>query len=155
VGQDSVGEIAITDANAFRVALARIHRHFRARIGNDITASQASALARIEQSGPIRLTALSEFEGISAPTMNKVIDALAQRGLVERMPDPLDGRASLLQLCEGGEAMLHEIRTRYTEALRWATNALPERERHIILAAIPILDHLSELLLEEHIAIPK
>lgn len=154
LGRVPVGELAITDINAFRVALARINRHFRVRFGSDITASQASALARIEQTGPIRLTALSELEGISAPTMNKVIDSLAQRRLVERIPDPLDGRASLLQLCEGGEAMLHEIRTRYTETLRLAANALPERERHIILMAIPVLDHIGELLLEEHITTP-
>ena len=142
-------ELDITDVNAFRVALVRIHRQFRVRFGSDITASQASALARVEQVGPVRLTSLAELEGISAPTMNKVVDSLVARGLVERTPDPLDGRASLLRLCRDGEAMLHEIRTRYTEALRSATNALSERERRIIVSAIPVLDRLGELLIDE------
>lgn len=136
----------IDEAAALRVALIRVHRQLRVRIGGDLTASQASALARIEQAGPLRLTALSELEGISPATMNKVVDSLAQRGLITRVPDPVDGRANLLELGAGGDALLREIRSRNTEALRNAIRGLSADEQHLLHNVIPALEHLSTLL---------
>ena len=141
-------EITVREATALRVALARVHRHLRARMAGGLTASQASALARIEHSGPIRLTALSELEGISAATMNKLIDSLVARGLVERLPDPADGRASLLQLGKEGDLLLQEIRARNTEALREALAHFDGAERALIREVTPLLERLSDLLLE-------
>jgi hypothetical protein len=50
--------------------------------------SQSSALSRIEQAGPVRLGSLAELEGTTAATMSRVIDSLADRQLIERVPDP-------------------------------------------------------------------
>ncbi len=136
----------INEAVALRVALTRVHRQLRIRVGNDLTASQASALARIEQAGALRLTALAELEGISAATMNRVVDSLARRGLIERVADPLDRRAHLLKLGAEGNELLIEIRARNTESLRTAISALSAHERETIRATIPALEHLSELL---------
>ncbi|HEY5098035.1 MAG TPA: MarR family transcriptional regulator, partial [Acidimicrobiales bacterium] len=81
---------AVEEASALRVALVRIQRQLRAKSGADITPSQSSALARIEQSGPVRLGSLAELEGTTAATMSRVIDSLADRRLIERVADPLD-----------------------------------------------------------------
>lgn len=142
----ATADINIDQASAFRVALIRVHRQLRVRIGGDLTASQASALARIEQSGPLRLSTLSELEGITAPTMNKVVDSLIQRGLVNRVPDPVDGRASLLELGPGAEALLFNIRSHNTEALRRAISKLNAHEQSAVLKITPTLERLSELL---------
>lgn len=139
-------DFLVNEAVALRVALTRVHRQLRIRIGSDLTASQASALARIEQAGALRLTALAELEGISSATMNKVVDSLVQRGLIERVADPLDRRAHLLQLGSDGNDLLLEIRARNTESLRAAISALNDRERETIRETIPALEHLSELL---------
>ena len=84
---------SVEEASGLRVALVRIHRQLRVHSGTDITLSQSSALARIEQVGPVRLGALAELEGTTPATMSRVIDSLADRSLIERVPDPLDGRA--------------------------------------------------------------
>ncbi|HVB00213.1 MAG TPA: MarR family transcriptional regulator [Acidimicrobiales bacterium] len=139
-------DFLVNEAVALRVALTRVHRQLRIRIGSDLTASQASALARIEQASALRLTALAELEGISSATMNKVVDSLVQRGLIERVADPLDRRAHLLQLGSDGNDLLLEIRARNTESLRAAISALNDRERETIRETIPALEHLSELL---------
>jgi len=125
-GEDSMGGHgldAVEEATGLRVAIVRIQRQLRARSGSDITPSQASALARIELDGPLRLGALAELEGTTAATTSRVIDSLSDRDLIERVPDPLDGRASLVQLSPEGGALVHELRANYTEALR---NALSE-----------------------------
>ena len=146
---DSVGGTgldAIEEATGLRVAIVRIQRQLRARTGSDITPSQSSALARIEQDGPLRVGALAELEGTTAATMSRVVDSLADRSLIERVPDPLDGRASLVQLSAAGGALVHELRARYTEALRHALSELTPAEHRVIRDTIPVLARLGELL---------
>ena len=111
-----------------------------------MTPSQSSALSRIEQDGPLRLGALAELEGTTAATMSRVIDSLSARGLIERVPDPLDGRASLVQLSAEGGALVRQLRAGYTEALRAALAELTPADRQIVRRAIPVMARLSELL---------
>ncbi len=137
---------AVEEASDLRVALLRIQRQLRTRSGSDITPSQSSALSRMEQSGPVRLGTLAELEGTTAATMSRVIDSLADRQLIERVPDPADGRASLLRLSPEGGALLHGLRARYTEALRGALAELSDEEQRVVRRAIPVLERLSDLL---------
>ncbi|MGO8873787.1 MAG: MarR family winged helix-turn-helix transcriptional regulator [Acidimicrobiales bacterium] len=141
-GRDS----AVKEALGLRVALVRLHRQLRARSGSGMTQSQASALARIEHSGAARIGHLAELEGTTAATMSRVVDSLEASGLIERVPDPLDGRASLVQLSTEGGAMLQELRARSTETLRRALALMGDDDRALIAAAIPALEQLSDLL---------
>lgn len=143
-GDDGIG--AVEEATGLGVAIVRIQRQLRARSGSDMTPSQSSALARIEQDGPLRLGALAELEGTTAATMSRVIDSLADRSLIERVPDPVDGRASLVRLSPEGGVLLGEIRARYTEALRRALSELTPAEHADIRRAIPVMAKLSGLL---------
>ena len=73
-------DATLETAVALRVAVARIHRALRARAERQVTASQSSALARIEQLGPVRLGILAHHEGVTPATMSKVADGLEERG---------------------------------------------------------------------------
>ena len=137
---------AVEEASGLRVALVRIQRQLRAKSGSDITPSQSSALARIEQSGPVRLGTLAELEGTTAATMSRVIDSLADRSLIERVADPQDGRASLVRISSQGGALLHDLRARNTEALRGALDQLSDEEQRVVRRAIPVLERLSDLM---------
>jgi DNA-binding MarR family transcriptional regulator len=137
---------AVEEATGLRVAIVRIQRQLRVGSGSDITPSQSSALARIEQDGPLRLGALAELEGTTPATISRVVDSLSDRHLIERVPDPLDGRASLVRLSDEGGAVLHDLRARYTEVLRGAIAELSEGERRVMRESIPVLTRLSELL---------
>jgi DNA-binding MarR family transcriptional regulator len=89
---------------------------------------------------------LAELEGTTAATMSRVIDSLADRQLIERVPDPDDGRASLVRLSPEGGALLHGLRARSTEALRAAMAELGDDEQQLVRRAIPVLERLSDLL---------
>jgi DNA-binding MarR family transcriptional regulator len=136
------------DAEALRVAFARLHRQLRTRMGRDLTPSQSSALARIEQAGPLRLGALAELEGTSGATMSKVVASLEDLGLVERSADAADGRASLLELSVEGDQLLTVLRERGSAALRAALHQLDEDDRRSLQRAIPVLEQVSLLLQE-------
>jgi DNA-binding MarR family transcriptional regulator len=54
--------------------------------------------------GPgMRLTVLAEMAGMTKQSVGEIVDDLAVRGYVKRVPDPEDKRAKLICLTERGE----------------------------------------------------
>jgi DNA-binding MarR family transcriptional regulator len=53
--------------------------------------------------GGSRLTDLAELSGLTKQAVGEVASELAQRGYLERVPDPRDGRAKILTLTERGQ----------------------------------------------------
>jgi DNA-binding MarR family transcriptional regulator len=78
--------------------------------------------------------------------MCRIVDGLEARSLIARVPDPDDGRASNLQLSSEGGALLAELRSRSTEALRSALGEFTVAEHAIVLETISLLERLSDAL---------
>src|SRR4051794_5371623 len=69
-----------------------------------------------------RLTVLAERAQLTKQAVGEVVSELEERGYVERVPDPDDGRAKIIRLTERGDAawtlghsFLDEIRARWSE----------------------------------------
>jgi len=135
---------AVDDVTALRVVLVRLQRQLRTHVGGALTPSQASVLARIEHEGPMRMGALAEAEGTSAATVCRLVDTLEAQCLVVRVPDPVDGRASVVQLSGEGAQFLEQLRSRSTEVLRRAFEQVDVDERTAIARALPALAALTE-----------
>lgn len=74
-----------------------------------MTMSQMAVLGRLHACGPQRLSTLAECSQLDRSSASRQITELADRGLVERLTDPLDGRARLLQLTECGSNLLARV----------------------------------------------
>lgn len=70
---------------------------------DDLSASAALVLNRLSHEGPMRVTALATAEGASQSGMTQLVQRLERQGLLERLDDPDDGRASQVMLSEGGK----------------------------------------------------
>ena len=68
----------------------------------DIAPSHSRALGVLMLQGVMRLSELSEHLHIAPRSGTDVVDALQERGLVERRPDPDDRRAMLVSLTGEG-----------------------------------------------------
>ncbi len=80
------------------MALERV----REATGDDrIRAAHTSLFPHIDSEG-IRLTALSDRLGITKQAVQQLVDDLEEIGLVERVPDPSDGRAKLIRWTTAG-----------------------------------------------------
>ncbi|MDT7651785.1 MAG: hypothetical protein QOI36_3191, partial [Pseudonocardiales bacterium] len=79
-------------AARLRLVVGRLHRRIRIDGRESIPPLQLSALATVEQHGPLRLSELARREAVTAPTMSRVLAALDDQGLVIRTPDPSDAR---------------------------------------------------------------
>ena len=58
---------------------------------------------------PINLRELNRHVLLSQPALSRLLDRLAERGLVERCSDPADGRGVRLSLTEDGRALQRRI----------------------------------------------
>jgi DNA-binding MarR family transcriptional regulator len=70
---------------------------------NDIRISHGCVFGNIDPDGS-RLTELAERARMTKQSVGEVTSDLEQRGYVERVPDPSDGRAKIIRLTERGRA---------------------------------------------------
>jgi DNA-binding MarR family transcriptional regulator len=76
----------------------------------DVPSSTIAVLALLGETGESRLGAVATSLGIDTSVVSRTVAVAAQRGLVDRRPDPRDGRACLLSLTERGEQCLADRR---------------------------------------------
>jgi DNA-binding MarR family transcriptional regulator len=114
------------------------------RAGLSLTA--AATLARLQRSGPARLTELASAEGVSQPSMTALIARLADQGLVRRAADPHDGRAVVLTLTPEGGEVLAQRRAERTRQITGPLAGLSDDDVRRIADALPALIRLADAL---------
>ncbi|MFF3446609.1 MarR family winged helix-turn-helix transcriptional regulator [Streptomyces sp. NPDC002667] len=111
-----------------------------------LTMPERTALSHLARSGPTTSSALAREVQITAQAMGATLGALRDRGLVERRPDPNDGRRALLTVTEAGHQALKNKRNARAEliarALTGGTFSPTELEQ--LAAAAPLLERLAQ-----------
>lgn len=87
---------------AYRAMDDRVIRAMRDD-GVNVTVAQARIAQRIAPDGS-RLTDLAEQAQVTKQTASVLVAALQHEGLVERVPDPADGRARLIRFTQKGRS---------------------------------------------------
>lgn len=72
-------------------------------------------LATLEEFGPASQAALGRRSGIHLSDMVTAINELADRALVERVPDPSDRRRNIISLTTAGKRQLRRLEKRLAE----------------------------------------
>ena len=94
--------------------------------GYDVTVAQARLAQRIAEDGT-RLTELADRAGVTKQTARLLVAALEREGLVERVPDPEDGRARLIRLsARGREAAQRAMEVVIGVEGEWTAHLGPE-----------------------------
>lgn len=115
---------------------ACLHQQASARYG--LTMEQFLILRHIRE-GQDSVRALAEARGISRAAVSQAVDALVDRGLVARRPDPADRRRVRLALTPRGHALLRALAR---DAHRWLEGRLAPlspAELRVLLRAMEIL----------------
>jgi DNA-binding MarR family transcriptional regulator len=133
-------------AAALRVSIGLLVRRLRqVQPDGEVTLPETSALARLDRGGPATPSELARLERISPQSVGATIAALEARGLVERRPDPGDGRRAVISLTEAGSQMLRNRRNARTEKLAAALSAgFSPSEQNLLKAAAPLIERLAQ-----------
>lgn len=135
---------ATDDAGRLRVAIHRLNRLLRQQAPTGLTLTKLVHLATIEREGPITLGDLASAEQVAPPTVTKVVKELESMGLVERRPDPTDGRVVRVATTKAGRAKIIENRSRKDQWLTQQLATLSADERRELVRALPVLEKLAD-----------
>jgi DNA-binding MarR family transcriptional regulator len=142
---DGVAASAVRAARDVRVVVGRLRRRLKETYDTgDLTPSQTSVLSRLDKDGAATASALAAAERVRPQSVATVLSALGERGLIERRPDPDDGRRQLVSLSAAGREFLDDKRHAGEE---WLARALHQRfteaERHAVIEAMALLERLT------------
>lgn len=129
-------------ASRLRLAVGRLNRRIRIDGSESLPPLQLSTLVTVEQLGPLRLSELARREGVTAPTMSRVLSALDEQQMVRRAPDPGDARGVLVSVSDDGRAKLREVRSQRTALVARRLDRLDAEQRAALEAALPALEAL-------------
>lgn len=95
-------------ANDLRLACQRIARRVRFESTSAVAPHQFSVLVFLNRVGPQTPSQLAAHDKVSAPSMTRTVNCLAEDGLVEKFPHPEDGRQVLVRATEAGLAVVRD-----------------------------------------------
>lgn len=117
-------------------AITRLMRwSSRSHIWNEVTGGRRLSptdvflLGAIIDGGPVRVTDLAAWQGVDKSTVTPQVQRLAAAGLVDRSPDPADGRATLLLATDEGRALQTDIGRGGARVIDELTAGWPEEDR--------------------------
>jgi DNA-binding MarR family transcriptional regulator len=139
-------ETAANLAAQLRTILSRLKRRLREQGGQgDLTPSQISVLLRLEKDGAATVSGLARAEVMRPQSMSSIVMLLQDAGLVSGIPDPNDGRKTLISLSKKCEKLLKEGRAARQD---WLTaiilQKLSAQEQQQLSTTLELLSRLTE-----------
>jgi DNA-binding MarR family transcriptional regulator len=129
--------------------LLTLFRQLRARLralpAGELTPSQSAVLLRLYKDGASSTTVLAAAEGVRSQSMTVTLGALDAVGLIERAPDPEDGRRQIITLSRAGrDKAARDRRDRHA----WLAAAMDGRytpaQLRTITEALALLEKVTE-----------
>ena len=141
------GEARADSASRLRLAIVRTARRLRQEAAEgvtELTPTAVSALATVERHGPLTPSELAGIERVKRPTATRTLRVLLEAGLVERTPDPADGRSALVSVNSAGRERLRRLRGRKNAYLARRMRGLPAADVATLERAAEILEGILE-----------
>lgn len=122
------------------LAVMRLARQLRFRNpSSPVSLSQLSALTTLANEGAMTPGALAIRERVRPPSMTRVIASLADVGLVDRAPHPVDGRQVLVSVSQAGAELVRAARRARQEWLAERLATLDSGKRDTLRHAADIM----------------
>jgi DNA-binding MarR family transcriptional regulator len=107
----------------------RAHQRQVSETGVNVERAGVVALATLADRGPLRLSELAAALQVDISTASRQVRKLEDAGLVDRTPDQLDRRASLLGLTEHGRASQGRLRAHWHRRMAHALDDFTPAEQ--------------------------
>jgi DNA-binding MarR family transcriptional regulator len=137
------GELNVRD---FALAIENLTRIFiRLPSIEKLSFTTLSVLHTLTQKSPMRLSELIATEQVTQSAITQLVTRLERDGLVQRKPDPSDGRAVLVHITTLGAEIIESRRSDRIIKIAKLIQGLAPEERSAIASALPALTRLAEL----------
>ena len=140
-GDRGKGRAAARDLNSGAIHLLRALGKVDAEAG--LTTARLSALSVLVFGGPAPLGRLARIEGVTSPTMSRLVDALEEADLAAREVHPDSDRMVLVSPTDQGRALMLRAAERRADVIVEALRGLSTEERRVLCEAAPLLKRLA------------
>jgi DNA-binding MarR family transcriptional regulator len=114
----------------FRAIAHASHNRTNARMTTaGLSLARFRVLDALQSAGRIRMNELSAALGVVPRSVTTLGDALEKEGMVTRLPDPGDRRATLLELTRDGRSQLRRLRAMHDSAAAELFDVLTAAEK--------------------------
>jgi len=133
-----------TVAAELTLAVGQLIRRLRSEASpSELNLSQLSALARLDQSGPMTTADLARADSMKPQSMGTILAGLERDGFVERKAHPTDGRQILFALTAAGVAERRRRGAAKRDWLMATMRNLEPAELRTLMAAVPLIKRLA------------
>ncbi|MFD8419090.1 MarR family winged helix-turn-helix transcriptional regulator [Streptomyces sp. NPDC059466] len=96
-------------------AIGAVKRELARILPHDCPAGSAAVLTLLGRHGDMRMSKLAELLAVDMSVTSRHVAHVADRGWIERLPDPADKRSRILRLTDAGHARLDELSRRSSQ----------------------------------------
>jgi DNA-binding MarR family transcriptional regulator len=136
------GADTVALAHELRETIGRVVRRLRSEHGPPV--ALLSVLGRLDREGPASISDLAAAERMRPQSMAQIVRELETSGLVERRPDPSDGRRWFVELTAAGRDKLQATRLARED---WLSETLERHldsgERELLREAVTLLSRIA------------
>lgn len=98
-------------------AIGAVKRELSRTLPAECPAGSAAVLLLLDKYGDMRMSRLAELLAVDMSVTSRHVAHVADRGWIDRSPDPDDRRSRILRINPAGSDVLQELSSRYTDAL--------------------------------------
>ncbi|NEB73837.1 MarR family transcriptional regulator [Streptomyces sp. SID14478] len=98
-------------------AFGAVKRDMARILPHDCPAGSAAVLTLLERYGDMRMSKLAELLAVDMSVASRHVAHAADRGWIERLPDPADKRSRILTLTAEGHERMEDLAVRTTQLL--------------------------------------
>lgn len=143
--------IAVIDRLARFYFVARtygnaLHAH------RSITTGDRAVMMEIAQKGERTVVQMAEHRGISKQAIQKTVDRLARRALVEKIIPPTDRRNRIIRLTLAGRSMLQDM---FVDEMSVLTDMVRQLDPADVAAVNRLLDEIEPTMIQQSAALSK
>ncbi|BBC34534.1 hypothetical protein SGFS_058280 [Streptomyces graminofaciens] len=109
-------------------AVGAVRRELTRSLPPECAGASAGVLSLLARHGEMRMSRLAELLAVDMSVTSRHVAHVADRGWIDRLPDPADKRSRILRLTPTGLAMVDELHRRSTRMMTDRLNDWPAEE---------------------------
>ncbi|MFJ2110345.1 MarR family winged helix-turn-helix transcriptional regulator [Streptomyces sp. NPDC087850] len=109
-------------------AIGTVKRGLDRALPAECPGGAAAVLTLLGRHGEMRMSRLAELLAVDMSVTSRQVSHVAERGWIERMPDPADRRSRILRITPAGQELLDELARRITEVFAYALDSWTDDE---------------------------
>ena len=131
-------------SSELRLATFRLSRRLRAEKTDEaLSDGQVAVLGVLFHHGTQTLTQLAERERVSAPSMNRTVNCLEEKGYLQRVADDVDRRKANITVTDAGRELVKATTSKRDAWLTMRLRELSKEDRAVLARAAELMGGLA------------